>query len=260
MENYPKFTILAEKLRGRTFEISKAEMSIGSHEDNDICIDDSSVSDHHADIFRREIDGRTVYVLRDNNSLNGTRVNNVMITGEQVLKNSDLVQFSDIEVLFDIDDVDENDGTVKIMQEIKIRPLRTPEETQKKFEKCRKSEDWKLVCMIREVNGCFDIVIKDETPPYPCLCGVCFEKTHLTQEQLNFIQAEQRKLEQQRKQKKENLFMNVSKLFSKEKKYRWGGIGNWICVDGEISAHSPEEAICKLRGSHNCDQTLTVFY
>ena len=40
MENYPKFTILAEKLRGRTFEISKAEMSIGSHEDNDICIND----------------------------------------------------------------------------------------------------------------------------------------------------------------------------------------------------------------------------
>lgn len=258
MENYPKFTILAGKLRGRTFEISKAEMSIGNHDGNDICIDDSSVNDHHADIFRREVDGKTVYVLRDNNSLNGIRINNVVIAGEQVLENSDIVLFGNIEVLFDIDDVDENDGTVKTMQEIKIRPLRTPEDTQKKFEKCRKSEDWKLVCMIREVNGCFDIVIKDETPPYPCLCGVCFEKTHLTQEQLNFIQAEQRKLEQQRKQKKEKLFMNVSKLFSK--KYRWGGIGGYRCVDGVVSAHSPEEAICKLRGFYNCDQVLTVFY
>ena len=260
MANCHKITILAEKLRGRTFEISKAEMSIGSHEGNDICIDDSSVSDHHANIFRREVDGKTVYVLRDNNSLNGTRINNVVITGEQVLEDSDIVLFGNIEVLFDIDDVDENDGTVKTMQEIKIRPLRTPEETQKKFEKCRKSEDWKLVYMIREVNGCFDIIIKDETPPYPCLCGVCFEKTHLTQEQLNFIQTKQRELEQQRKQKKENLFMNVSKLSSKEKKYIWGGIGNRICVDGEISAHSPEDAICKLRGFHNCDQTLSVFY
>lgn len=82
----------------------------------------------------------------------------------------------------------------------------------------------------------------------------------MTQEQLNFIQTEQRKLEQQRKQKKENLFMNISKLFSKEKKYRWGGTGNCICCDGVVSAHSPEEAICKLRGFHNCDQTLTVFY
>ena len=51
MEKYPKIAVLSENLRGRTFEISKAEMSIGSHKDNDICIDDSSVSDHHADIF-----------------------------------------------------------------------------------------------------------------------------------------------------------------------------------------------------------------
>lgn len=104
MEKYPKIAVLSENLRGRTFEISKAEMSIGSHKDNDICIDDSSVSDHHADIFRREVDGKTVYVLRDNNSLNGTRVNNVMTTGEQVLKNSDIIQFGDIEVLFDINE------------------------------------------------------------------------------------------------------------------------------------------------------------
>ena len=51
MEKYPKIAVLSENLRGRTFEISKAEMSIGSHKDNDICIDDSSVSDHHADYF-----------------------------------------------------------------------------------------------------------------------------------------------------------------------------------------------------------------
>ena len=104
MEKYPKIAVLSENLRGRTFEISKAEMSIGSHKDNDICIDDSSVSDHHADIFLREVDGKTVYVLRDNNSLNGTRVNNVMTTGEHILENSDIVLFGDIEVLFDINE------------------------------------------------------------------------------------------------------------------------------------------------------------
>ena len=118
MEKYPKIAVLSENLWGRTFEISKAEMSIGSHKDNDICIDDSSVSDHHADIFRREVDGKTVYVLRDNNSLNGTRVNNVMTTGEQVLKNSDIIQFGDIEVLFDINE--SNQSQVDDIQSIDL--------------------------------------------------------------------------------------------------------------------------------------------
>ena len=99
--NNPRFIVLSEKLRGKIFEISKDEMSIGCHDDNDICIDDASVSEHHADIFRRELDDKIVCVLRDNNSLNGTRVNNVVITGEQVLKNSDIIQFGEIEGVFD---------------------------------------------------------------------------------------------------------------------------------------------------------------
>ena len=99
-KNNPRFIVLSEKLRGKTFEISKDEMSIGCHDDNDICIDDSSVSEHHADIFRREIDGKIVCVLRDNNSLNGIRINNA-ITGEQVLENLDIIQFGEIEGLFD---------------------------------------------------------------------------------------------------------------------------------------------------------------
>lgn len=99
--NNSRFIVLSEKLRGKIFEISKDEMSIGSHDGNDICIDDASVSEHHADIFRREINGKIVCVLRENNSLNGIRINNVAITGEQVLKNSDIIQFGEIEVLFD---------------------------------------------------------------------------------------------------------------------------------------------------------------
>ena len=99
--NNPRFIVLSEKLRGKIFEISKDEMSIGSHDGNDICIDDASVSEHHADIFRREINGKIVCVLRENNSLNGIRINNVAITGEQVLKNSDIIQFGEIEGLFD---------------------------------------------------------------------------------------------------------------------------------------------------------------
>lgn len=96
----PKFTVLYEKLRGKTFEIDRESMSIGRRDGVDICIKDSTLSGHHADIIRSERDGKTVYVLRDNDSTNGTRVNNVQIT-EQVLKNADLILFGAVEILFD---------------------------------------------------------------------------------------------------------------------------------------------------------------
>ena len=103
----PKFKVLYEKLRGKTFEINRDAMSIGRRETMDICIKDSTLSGHHADIIRSQRDGKTVYILRDNDSTNGTKVNNVPIT-EQELKNSDLILFGAVEVLFDGDD--ESDG------------------------------------------------------------------------------------------------------------------------------------------------------
>ena len=96
----PKFKVLYEKLRGKTFEINRDAMSIGRRDTMDICIKDSTLSGHHADIIRSERDGKTVYILRDNDSTNGTKVNNVPIT-EQELKNSDLILFGAVEVLFD---------------------------------------------------------------------------------------------------------------------------------------------------------------
>ena len=98
----PTFKVLYEKLRGKTFEINRDAMSIGRRDTMDICIKDSTLSGHHADIIRSERDGKTVYILRDNDSTNGTKVNNVPIT-EQELKNSDLILFGAVEVLFDGD-------------------------------------------------------------------------------------------------------------------------------------------------------------
>ena len=98
----PKFKVLYEKLRGKTFEINRDAMSIGRRDTMDICIKDATLSGHHADIIRSQRDGKTVYILRDNDSTNGTKVNNVAIT-EQELKNSDLILFGAVEVLFDGD-------------------------------------------------------------------------------------------------------------------------------------------------------------
>ncbi len=100
MAKNPKFTVLYEKLRGQSFEIDQETMSIGRKEGSDIRLVDGSVSGHHADIIRTTVDGSVCYILRDNDSTNGTKVNNEDIT-EKVLKNSDLIVFGNVEVLFD---------------------------------------------------------------------------------------------------------------------------------------------------------------
>lgn len=104
MSDNPKLTVLFEKLRGKTFEIDKEVMSVGRKDGNDICLKDGSVSGHHADIYRSENeDGSVVYVVRDNGSSNGTRINSVPVE-EQILKNNDLIMFGSVEVLFDSND------------------------------------------------------------------------------------------------------------------------------------------------------------
>lgn len=100
MEKYPKLTVLYEKLRGKSFEIDRDAMSIGRKDSCDIQLADGSVSSHHADIIRSEQDGEICYILRDNDSTNGTKVNNEPIS-EVILKNSDLISFGHVEVLFD---------------------------------------------------------------------------------------------------------------------------------------------------------------
>ena len=97
MAENPKLTVLFEKLRGKTFELNKEQMSAGRRDGMDICIKDASMSGHHCDFIRTE---KGTYILRDNNSTNGTRVNNVPIT-EQELKNSDIIQLGGVEILYD---------------------------------------------------------------------------------------------------------------------------------------------------------------
>ncbi len=97
MAENPKLTVLFEKLRGKTFVLDKPEMSAGRKDAMDICIKDPSLSGHHCDFIRLESGS---YLIRDNDSTNGTRVNNVPIT-EHELKNSDIIQLGGVEILYD---------------------------------------------------------------------------------------------------------------------------------------------------------------
>ncbi len=96
----PKLIVLSEKLRGKTFELLEEIQGAGRSEAQSICIKDSTLSSHHCDFIRND-DGN--YLLRDNDSTNGTRVNNVPIT-EQLLKSSDIIQLGGVEILYDFDD------------------------------------------------------------------------------------------------------------------------------------------------------------
>ena len=121
----PKFTVLYEKLRGTTFELDKETMSIGRREGMDICVKDSSMSGHHADLICTERDGKKVYILRDNESTNGTKINGVAIA-EQELKNSDVILFGSVEVLFDSgsDDLSSLDGNLSSVPKFdRLNPL-----------------------------------------------------------------------------------------------------------------------------------------
>ncbi len=95
----PKLVILSEQLRGQKFELVKDVHTCGRIPSRDIHIPDPTVSTHHCDFVKT---GDT-YKLVDHNSTNGTRVNNIPIT-EQELHNTDILQIGGIEVLYDCDD------------------------------------------------------------------------------------------------------------------------------------------------------------
>lgn len=100
MANNPKLTVLFEKMRGKVFELDKPQLSAGRKEGVDICIKDSTLSSYHCDFIRTD---SGTYILRDNDSTNGTRVNNIPIK-EQELKNSDIIQLGAVEMLYDSKD------------------------------------------------------------------------------------------------------------------------------------------------------------
>lgn len=99
MAGTPKLIILSEQFRGRTFELTRDQHTVGRVDERDICIKDPTVSTYHC----RFIKSGNTYILEDQGSTNGTRVNNVPIVS-QSLQNSDILQIGGVEILYDCDD------------------------------------------------------------------------------------------------------------------------------------------------------------
>ncbi len=105
MAGTPKLIVLSEQFRGRIFELNKDQLTVGRVDERDICIKDPTISTYHCKFTRS---GNT-YVIEDQGSTNGTRVNNIPVASQE-LQNSDIIQIGGIELLYDCDD--KSDTTV----------------------------------------------------------------------------------------------------------------------------------------------------
>ncbi len=93
-----KLHILSGVLLGKTFEVLEDKASLGRSLDNQIVLEDGTVSHHHAVIEGHNNE----FLLRDLNSTNGTRVNGMRIT-EAKINNGDLIRFGSVETRFESD-------------------------------------------------------------------------------------------------------------------------------------------------------------
>lgn len=129
MAGSPKITILSEQLRGKTFELTKDVYTVGRIEERDICIVDPTISTYHGSFVKN----CNTYIIKDNNSTNGTRVNNVPVV-EQELKNSDIIQLGDVEMLYDCEDKDSSTDKTSNITGISLNVNPTSSSSIKKME------------------------------------------------------------------------------------------------------------------------------
>ncbi len=81
------------------FQLKAARMTIGRTNQNDLPIDDSTLSRYHARITRRD-DGE--FVVEDMGSSNGTIVNGQLIDEERRLENGDVIQLGAVKLRFEL--------------------------------------------------------------------------------------------------------------------------------------------------------------
>ena len=103
---------LVDRVVVTTFEIDKPEVRVGRRSDNDIRIDEISVSGHHAvieSVPNAYLEGTVDYYITDSNSTNGTFVNDLRIRERQRLNSNDMVRIGWNEFRF----VDEDENAME---------------------------------------------------------------------------------------------------------------------------------------------------
>jgi hypothetical protein len=82
---------------GQRVELRDGEYVIGRHLQSDIVIDDSNVSRRHA----RLVCARGGVLINDMGSTNGTKINGVLVSGDQLLQHGDVVNLGTVQLRFE---------------------------------------------------------------------------------------------------------------------------------------------------------------
>jgi len=98
--------VQSEPAAGKRYEIDRDETRIGRSADNELAIDDASVSSRHCAVLR---DGRR-FTLRDLGSTNGTRLNGAVVR-EQRLNPGDVFSVGSVDVRIEGEDIEPYDPT-----------------------------------------------------------------------------------------------------------------------------------------------------
>ena len=91
---------MSSTVKGRKFELNQDEIFVGRNHQNQVSIEDTSISGRHCSIVRD--DHR--YTLVDLGSTNGTRLNGTSVV-KAALKPKDIIQVGNVELMFDGQDV-----------------------------------------------------------------------------------------------------------------------------------------------------------
>ena len=82
---------------GQRIELHEGHYVLGRHLENDIVLNETNVSRKHSEF----VCAADEVVVRDLGSTNGTKVNGVLITGEQLLQHGDVINFGTAQVRFE---------------------------------------------------------------------------------------------------------------------------------------------------------------
>ena len=82
---------------GQRIELHEGHYVLGRHLESDIVLNDSNVSRKHAEF----VCAAGEVIVRDLGSTNGTKVNGVSVTGDQLLQHGDVINFGTAQVRFE---------------------------------------------------------------------------------------------------------------------------------------------------------------